>query len=284
MKNQRKPTPFFRAATKPDGTLELLIYEDIGADWWTGTGVTAKSIKQEIDSAGAYTKIVVRINSPGGDAFEGVAIFNVLRTQGKPVEVFVDGIAASAASIVAMCGDTRVMGSGAMLMIHNAWSSCVGYADDMRKMADTLDKVSASVADIYVERAGLTADKAAELMNAESWLNAAASVELGLATGVAGPDAGDATALALARSFKALKRLKAVPPALTEEAPKDQDGCSCYCAGCTMGNCPDCNCSGCDSMDCENTDCLCASNTMETAVPLSIFEQELEAIELTLRT
>lgn len=282
--------PQFRAALQPDGTLELLVYEEIGVDWWTGEGVTAKTVKQQIDSAGPFTSIAVRINSPGGDAFEGVAIFNVLRAQGKPIAVFVDGIAASAASIIAMAGDTRVMGAGAMLMIHNAWGTCIGYAEDMRKMGATLDKVSASVAETYVQRAGLSAEQAKELMNAESWLDASAAVELGLATGIAAPEpAEEESALALARSFKALKRMKSVPAALRNDEDgdvEDQEGCSCYCAPCTDGRCNECECRGCDAMDCGAANCLCAGSTeakQTSAATLSVYEAELEAIELALR-
>lgn len=291
MKNRRKLIPQFRAAMQPGGSLELLIYEDIGEDFWTGTGVTAKSIKQEIDAAGPYTGITVRINSPGGDAFEGVAIYNVLRAQGKPVAVFVDGIAASAASIVAMAGDTRVMGAGAMLMIHNAWGTCIGYADDMRKMGDTLDKVSASIAETYIGRAGITAGKAKELMDGETWLNASEALDLGLATGIAAPAAEDADALALARSFKILQQMKSVPDALKnqDEEPEDQQGeCSCYCAPCTDGRCNECECRGCDATDCGAENCMCAGSAAAkqrgNTASLDTYEAELQAIELTLRT
>ena len=278
-RNRPKSRPCFRAAMQTDGSLELLVYEDIGEDWWSGGGVTAKSVKAEIDAAGPYTKISVRINSPGGDAFEGVAIYNLLRAQGKPVAVFVDGIAASAASIVAMAGDTRVMGQGAMLMIHNAWSMCVGYAEDMRKMGDTLDKVSASVAETYIARAGLTAEKAKELMDAESWLNAAAALELGLATGITA-DEDEEAAMALARSFKSLKRMRAVPDVL--KAAEDAE-CACPCAACSDGMCDLCSCAGCEATNCTNNACNCAGST-EAATPLEIFEAELQAIELTLQT
>jgi ATP-dependent Clp protease, protease subunit len=281
--SQRSKTmrPCFRAAMQADGTLELLVYEDIGADWWSGEGVTAKTVKQEIDAAGVFSNITVRINSPGGDAFEGVAIFNLLRAQGKPIAVFVDGIAASAASIVAMAGDTRVMGSGAMLMIHNAWSSCVGYAEDMRKMAEVLDGVSASVAETYITRAGLTAEKAKELMDGESWLGAAAAVELGLATGIAAQGGDQESALALARSFKALSRLRAVPEILKAQ----EVSCACNCPPCTAGQCDLCDCAGCDASNCANTACNCAGAAEEaSAAGLEILETELAAMEFTLRT
>jgi enoyl-CoA hydratase/carnithine racemase len=156
-------------------------------------------------------------------------------------------------------------------------------------MGDTLDKVSAAVAETYISRAGITAEKAKELMDSESWLSASDSVSLGLATGVAEPEPGDESALALARSFKALKRLKAVPETLQETAAKNQEAdCSCYCASCAGGRCPGCECDGCDSMSCDNDSCLCANNAMARTkpegMPLSIFEVELEAIELSLRT
>ncbi len=206
--------PTFRAALQSDGTLELLVYEDIGENYWTGGGVTAKTVKQQLDAAGPFQRISLRVNSPGGDAFEGVAIYNLLRAQKKPIAVAVDGIAASAASIIAMAGDTILMGSNAMMMIHNAWSNCTGYADDMRKMADTLDKVSAAVAQTYIDRAGMTAEEAKKLMDAESWLGAQECVDLGLATGIADDNDGDEDAMALAASFQALKKLNKLPEAL----------------------------------------------------------------------
>ena len=101
-----KQKPFFKAALQGDGTLELSVYEDIGVNWWDGAGITAKTVKQAIDDAGAFDQILVRINSPGGDASEGIAIYNPLRSMRTPVAVCVDGIAASSASIDAMAGDT----------------------------------------------------------------------------------------------------------------------------------------------------------------------------------
>lgn len=216
-------TPTFRASLQSDGTLELLVYEEIGENLWTGGGVTAKTVKQQLDQAGPYSRLAVRVNSPGGDAFEGIAIGNLLRAQGKPIDVFVDGIAASAASVVAMAGDTRTMGSNAMMMIHNAWCSCIGYADDMRKMADTLDKVSAAVAQTYVDRAGMSAADAKALMDAESWLSAQDCIDNGLATAIAEEDDGDDAAMALARSFKALGRLKNVPDVLRADAEDEAE-------------------------------------------------------------
>lgn len=276
--------PLFRASLQSDGTLELLVYEDIGENWWSGGGVTAKTVKQQIDEAGPHTRIAVRINSPGGDAFEGVAIHNLLRAQGKPVDVYVDGIAASAASIIAMAGDKRIMGNNAMMMIHNAWSSCVGYADDMRKMADTLDKVSSSVAQTYIDRAGLSKEDTKALMDAESWLSAQECVEKNLATAIAENDENDDAAMALARSFKALARMKKLPDALKNDDADGDGQCSCYCAPCQDGRCNECECRGCDAENCSASNCECAGSKndddMDTKVTEEILDLDLKIVEL----
>jgi ATP-dependent Clp protease protease subunit len=283
--------PTFRASVQPGGDLELLVYEDIGADWF-GDGLTAKTVKQSIDEAGIFTSISVRINSPGGDAFEGIAIYNLLRAQKKPVNVFVDGIAASAASIVAMAGDNITMGNNAMMMIHNAWSFAMGDADAMRKMADTLDKVSASVGQTYIDRAGMSAVDVKAMMDAESWLSAQECLDKGLATAIAENDENDDAAMALARSFKALRRLNKVPDALKATEPRNDEGdaeCSCYCAPCQDGRCIECECRGCDAEDCGANNCLCAGSVdldddvddvAQIEIELSTLEAELQLIEL----
>src|SRR5436305_9007606 len=135
----RLRTPRFSARTT-NSVMEILVYEQIGANW-DGTGVSVANVKAKLDGS-KYDSVHIRINSPGGDAFEGVAIKNLLQSTGKPVLVTVDGLAASAASIIAMAGDRIEMGEGSMLMIHNAWSLAVGDAREMRKTADTREKVS----------------------------------------------------------------------------------------------------------------------------------------------
>ena len=222
-RNYTKLVPLFKAALQPSGVLELLVYEEIGENFWTGGGVTAKSVKQSLDTAGSFESITLRINSPGGDAFEGAAIYSLLRASGKPVNVFVDGIAASAASIIAMAGDTITMSNVAMLMVHNAWSLCMGDGDDMRKCADTLDKVSASIAQAYVARTGKSVAEIKAIMDEETWMGAQECVDEGFATDVAEPDEKDDASMALASSFRALAKLKKVPSALTPPADGDGD-------------------------------------------------------------
>lgn len=218
MKNPPFVSSSVLAAAGSDGTLELTIYGDIGENFWTGEGITPASVKQQIDKAGKYARMSVRINSPGGNAFDGVAIHNVLRAAGKPVSVFVDGIAASAASIIAMAGDTITMGTGAMLMLHNPWVITMGGAPELRKQADVLDQIADSMSDIYA-RSGKPKEEIRTIMDEETWMSAQDAVDLGFATDIA---AGSAKALAAAKEFSLLAQMKNVPEALklaqTDEA------------------------------------------------------------------
>lgn len=268
-----KTKPFFRAAVKADGTLELMIYEDIGENWWDGSGVTAKSIKQQIDQGGAYSKILIRINSPGGDAFEGMAIYNLIQSQGKPVEVCVDGIAASAASIIAMCGDIITMGRNAMMMIHDAWTVCMGNSGDMIKTADTLEKIDGSIAQTYVDRTKKPLAEVQTLMDAETWMSAQECVDQGFATRIATvPDAKtENRAMAIARNFKALEHMKKVPDNFKAKSTE----CACDCQNCMDGDCADCTYTNCVDPNCE--DCPMQSGaSAEAEVPkesnLSLYE------------
>jgi len=277
-----KLKPFFRASLQTDGTLDLLVYEDIGADWWGDGGVTAMTVKQQLDGAGVYNRIAVRINSPGGDAFEGVAIMNLLRAQKKPVDVYIDGIAASAASIIAMAGDTITMGKSAMMMVHNAWTFCMGDGDDMRKCADTLDKISSSIGEAYSARTGKTASQVKAIMDAETWMSADDCLKEGFATAVATDDDDD-SAMALAKSFKQLAKLKNVPAAFkpSDADEADDDICTCACGPCVDGDCEACTCTGCDSQNCGAMDCDCDAMATEPGAAdsnLSQYEARLKLL------
>jgi ATP-dependent protease ClpP protease subunit len=251
--------PFFHAEMQPDGTLELMIYEEIGEHFWSDGGVTAKTVKAEMDQA-EYSNITVRINSPGGSAADGVAIFNLLRSTKKPIHVFVDGMAASAASIVAMAGDQITMGVGSLLMLHNAWGDCTGYANDMRAMGDVLDTVSAAIGKTYASRTGKTEDEISELMNAETWMTADECLAEGFCTDITEeyPEL-EISALALARQFKALRKMKHVPKVLKQAPTRNDDlgldradSCACDCQNCQDGDCEGCTNAGCDYANCED--------------------------------
>lgn len=166
--------PELRLTAQADGGAELLIYDEIS--WW---GITAVDVAAALSTlAGPLT---VRINSPGGDVFDGVAIYNMLLDYPGEVTVTVDGLAASAASFIAMAGDTIRMNRASQMMIHDASGFTWGNAADMRAMAALLDQVSSTLAGIYAARTGTDADTWRARMLDETWYTAEAAVEAGLA-------------------------------------------------------------------------------------------------------
>ncbi|UYM16198.1 head maturation protease, ClpP-related [Endozoicomonas euniceicola] len=161
---------------------EIFIFDDID-DWW---GVSAQSIIDQIRELDA-TNIDVRINSRGGMVFEGIAIYNVLRAHKADIHVSIDGLAASIASVIAMAGDTVSMAENSMMMIHNPYGWAMGDADEMRKTADVMDKVTDSIAVSYTARTGKTVDEMKAMMDEETWFSAAEALELGLVDGIDSP-------------------------------------------------------------------------------------------------
>ena len=159
---------------------ELLIYSDIGDSFW-GDSVTAQSVKAELDRMDPGD-LTVRINSPGGSVFDGFTIYNLLSQRDGNITVYIDGLAASAASVVAMAGDQIVMAENAMMMIHDPWTMTVGSADEMRETADLLDKIKTSIVSTYQRKTGLDGDEIGGMMEAETWFNAADAVSKGFAT------------------------------------------------------------------------------------------------------
>ncbi|ABA60079.1 Clp protease ClpP [Burkholderia multivorans] len=172
--------PDVRAANADDAAA-ISIYDSIG-DNWEGTGVTAKRISAALRNIGAR-EVTVNVNSPGGDFFEGVAIYNLLREHKAKVTVNVMGLAASAASVIAMAGDEILMGDGAFLMIHNAWAVAIGNRHDMAAAAATLAPFDAAMAKLYAQRAGISEETAAAMMDKETWIGADQAVKDGFATG-----------------------------------------------------------------------------------------------------
>lgn len=181
---QHGTRPWFSVMAKKGNAAEVFIYDEIGAGFFGG-GVSAESLIKEIKALNleSVDELMVRINSPGGNLFEGNTIYNYLRTTKAKVTVRVDGVAASAASIIAMAGDRIEMPENAMLFIHNPWMFAAGDAKVMRKVADDLDQVRDIAANTYLRRAGDKLDKKTliAMLDAETWLNAEDSVKYGLA-------------------------------------------------------------------------------------------------------
>lgn len=156
----------------------LSIYDEIG--FW---GVQAKDFVAELGKVKSKS-ITVEINSPGGDVFAALAMYNALRASGKEVVAKVMGVAASAASLIFMAGDKRVMPKNTHLMIHNPWSFAMGNADELRETAETLDKIGASLTATYAARSGVPEDKLKEMLAKDTWISADEALADGFATEV----------------------------------------------------------------------------------------------------
>ncbi|HDU2896279.1 head maturation protease, ClpP-related [Klebsiella aerogenes] len=192
-----------RAASDNDNSIS--IFDVVGRDYWD-EGVTAKRISGALRSMNG-ADVTVNINSPGGDMFEGLAIYNLLREYQGKVTVKVLGIAASAASIIAMAGDDIQIGRGAFLMIHNCWVVAMGNRHDFAELSISLEPFDTAMADIYSARSGLDIATVQQLMDAESYIGGSDAVEKGLADSLLSADAvsdGDDSPSAALRKLDAL--------------------------------------------------------------------------------
>lgn len=194
--------PEIRAAD--EGAASISIYDTIG-DNWDGTGITAKKISAILRGIGP-NDVAVNINSPGGDFFEGVAIYNLLRAHAAKVTVNVMGLAASAASVIAMAGDDIRMGDGAFLMIHDAWALAIGNRHDLAAASEQLAPFDDAMAAVYAARAGIEKSAAAALMDKETWMGATQAIEDGFADSLIPREsvAHDATAASATKHAKAM--------------------------------------------------------------------------------
>ncbi|EWG08896.1 Clp protease [Cytobacillus firmus DS1] len=157
----------------------LTIYGDIGESWW-GESTSAKDVESALKSVTSST-LTVHINSPGGDVFDGIAIYNQLKNHSAKVIVYVDGLAASAASIIAMAADELIMNTGSMLMIHEASTFTWGTKADIKKTLNALEGIDKSIADIYMTRYQGERSEIETLIENETWFTSSEAVELGLA-------------------------------------------------------------------------------------------------------
>jgi len=169
-----------KVQARANSSAEILIYDPIGANWF-GEGFTAKRFVKDLEDLGDIKDILVRINSPGGEVFDGFAIYNALKNHPAQIHVQIDGLAASIASVIAMAGDLVTMGTGAMLMIHDPWSLAMGDADNMRSVAEMLDQVKEGILDAYAGRTGLDRAELATLMEKETWFTVDEAIERGFA-------------------------------------------------------------------------------------------------------
>ncbi len=206
------------AAAKKGKTCDLYLYDAIGKDPWSGTGIGPEDVVAALKEVDGADSLDIHVNSPGGYVFDGIAIFNAIRGFKGTKTVYVDGLAASIASIIALAGDKVVTNEGAMWMIHDPAGGIYSFGtadqieDDARKTVNALRKVRETLLDIYVNATGQKLSDISAWMADETWMTAAEAKARGFTDEIAASDA-----------------------------------CDCSCAECKAGNCPDCSCGGCES-------------------------------------
>ncbi|MCU7431761.1 Clp protease ClpP, partial [Paracoccus denitrificans] len=184
--------PDVRAAAEEDAEASISVLDVIGQDWW-GEGVTAKRVAAALRQIGKRD-VVVNINSPGGDFFEGLAIYNTLREHPAKVTVKILGLAASAASVIAMAGDEVLIGRAGFLMIHNTWVVAAGDRHALREVADWLEPFDSASVDIYAARTGLDGKKLGQMLDRETWIGGQSAVDQGFADSLLAADEVSASA------------------------------------------------------------------------------------------
>lgn len=200
---------WYQIKAKAGGEAEVYVYEQIGEDLF-GEGVSARNFARELAALDA-AHIALHVNSPGGSVFDGQAIYNAIRRHPAQVTSYVDGVAASIASVVALAGDHVVMARNALFMIHDPFAPLLGTAAEHRKMAEILEQVAGTIMGAYREKTGRAAEQIAAAMAAETWYSAQEALEFGFADEVAGP-------LRVAAAFDLAALGYRHPPAIALEA------------------------------------------------------------------
>jgi ATP-dependent protease ClpP protease subunit len=196
--------------------MKIFIYGTIGSSLFS-TGVSASEVIAQLDEDEA-DPVALYVNSGGGDVFEGIAIHNALKRHQGRVTVYIDGLAASAASVIAMAGDEIVMPENTMMMVHNPWTMAIGGADDLRKTADILDQTRDAIVTAYRDKTGMDEDELRTLLDDETWLSAKDAVAFGFADRLEAPLEEEEAVAAFASID--LSQLKKVPQAIMSMAQR----------------------------------------------------------------
>jgi len=265
-------------------TAEIYIYDEIGQNWY-GEGITAKRFCQELNALNVKN-IDLHIDSPGGSVFDGQTIHNALKRHPANVTTYIDGLAASIATVIALAGDKIVMGSNTLFMIHNPWGGIYGNAEEMRKYADVLDKVRDTIVTVYREKCGKTDEEIIAAMDAETWMTADEAMAFGFVDEIG--IGMDVKASANKFDFKALG-FRNAPKAVTVEieidtsdTPEETTELACYCTGKT----PETDCSACDQCDtCINPKQTSTASAVTTNTAPEAVEKEVTTMsEITVVT
>lgn len=207
---------------KSNKTATLNIYGDITSFPMSDSEVSSANLSKQLESLKDVKQINVYINSYGGEVGEGLAIYNALKRHKAKIKTVCDGFACSIASVIFMAGDERIMNDASLLMIHNAWSFAEGNAEQLRKQADDLDKITQASIKVYKANSDLTEDEIKSLMNAETWILPDEAVEYGFATSVTKTDKKSANQNVMKQLFDIIKAHQVAEEEETEEEETEE--------------------------------------------------------------
>ncbi|MEB8093173.1 head maturation protease, ClpP-related [Mammaliicoccus lentus] len=209
-------TTYFQVNKKSNQKGEIFIYGDIVSSKWEEDEVTATDFKKSLDDLGKVSEIDVHINSSGGNVFAGHAIYNMLKMHEAKINVYIDALAASIASVIAMSGDTIFMHKNSLLMIHNSWIITMGNSKQLRETADLLDKTDKSSNFAYLDKAkNLSEEELKQMLDNETWLTADEALEKGFADEVLG-----ANKMAASISKQQLEKFQKTPASVEKDVDK----------------------------------------------------------------
>jgi len=217
---QKTEKQWYSIKAKADETADIYIYEQIGADWF-GEGIEAKNFVKELADL-KVKNINLRINSPGGSVFDGQTIYNAIKRHPANVTTYVDGLAASIASVIALAGDSVVMAKNSLFMIHNPWGFAQGSAADLRQYAELLDKVRETIVSVYRDKTAMTDDEIIAAMDAETWMTAEEAQAFGFCDSISADSAAVNIYNCAGLGFKHAPPMAAItepPSALPEVIP-----------------------------------------------------------------
>lgn len=195
---------------------EIWIYEFIGKDLWSDDGVTAKQFQKDLAEIKA-SQIDLHINSPGGDVFDGNTIYNLIKQHPATVTTYIDGLAASIASVIALAGDKVYMAENALFMLHQPWGFTMGNIEDHEKMIEVLKQIEGSIAKTYIAKTGKEDSEIREMMRKETWLNADEAAEMGFVDEIT--DQMDMAACAKFVPIMAKMKFRNTPESMKQAAP-----------------------------------------------------------------
>ena len=203
---------------------DIYIFGDITSWEWYENDVSSYTLSKELQALDPDIELInVHINSYGGEVAEGLAIYNLLRNHKAKVRTYCDGFACSIASVIFMAGEERIMNAASLLMVHNAWMWTYGNADQLRKDADDLDKITQASIEAYKSRANISEEEIKKLLDEETWILPSEALEMGLATTIIGEKASEKAAASARKAlFNLVKKVNQIPEPKPNQKPEPE--------------------------------------------------------------